>query len=129
MALKSFQQKVQPETMPLVPMMRLLLNDMYTIDEGIYAENYQMIEEGGEAVSNHPVMTEEDKKLVKSALGEDMKKFVKFDMIVHHHADSIAIAARNEKMNEVLRHYRIVQQGCVDCHTRYRTKIIEAREK
>lgn len=128
MALKSFQQKVQPETMPLVPMMRLLLNDMYTIDEGIYTENYQMIEEGGEAVSDHPVMTEEDKKLVKDALGEEMKKFIKFDMIVHHHADSIAIAARNEKMNEILRHYRIVQQGCVDCHTSFRTKISEARK-
>lgn len=129
MAMKVSQQKAQPETMSLVPMMRLLLNDMYTIDEGIYTENYKMIEEGGTAVSNHPVMTEEDKKLVKTALGEDMKKFVRFDMVVHHHADSIVIAARNEKMNEVLRHYRIVQQGCVDCHTRYRTKIIEARIK
>lgn len=127
MALKVSQQKAQPETMSLVPMMRLLLSDMYTIDEGIYTENFEMIEKGGTAVSDHPVMTEDDKKLVKSALGEDMKKFVNFDMIVHHHADSIAAAARNEKMSEVLRHYRIVQQGCVDCHTGFRTQIIEAR--
>lgn len=128
MALKVSQQKTQPETMSLVPMMRLLLNDMYTIDEGIYTENYEMIEKGGTAVSDHPVMTEEDKKLVKNALGEDMKKFVNFDKIVHHHADSIAAAASNKNMGEVLRHYRIVQQGCVDCHTSFRTKIIEARE-
>lgn len=129
MAFQSVWQQAQPRTMPLVPMMRLLLNDMYTIDEGIYTEDFGMIEKGGKSIAEHPVMTEEDKKLVKSTLGEDMKKFVKFDMIVHHHADSIAIAARNEKMNEVLRHYRIVQQECVNCHTRFRTKIIEAREK
>lgn len=128
MAVQSVQEKAQPRTMPLVPMMRLLLNDMYTIDEGIYTENFAMIEKGGKSIADHPVMTEEDKKLVKTTLGEDMKKFVKFDMIVHHHADSIAAAARDKKMNEVLRHYRIVQQGCVDCHNGFRTKIIEAKQ-
>ena len=128
MAFQSVRQQAQPKTMPLVPMMRLLLNDMYTIDEGIYTEDYAMIEKGGKSIANHPVMTEEDKKLVKDALGEDMKKFIKFDMIVHHHADSIAAAARNEKIDEVLRHYQIIQQGCVDCHSNFRTEIIEARK-
>jgi cytochrome c556 len=98
------------------------------VDEGIYTEDFAMIEKGGKAIAEHPVMTEKDKKLVKNTLGSAMKRFVSFDMTVHHHADSLAEAARNKKMNEVLRHYRIVQQGCVDCHTNFRTKISEARK-
>jgi len=128
MAFQSVREQAQPRTMSLVPMMRLLLDDMYTIDEGLYTHNYSMIEEGAKAIAEHPVMTEEDKKLVKTALEEDMQRFVNFDMIVHHHADSLAEAARAQKMNEVLRHYRIVQQGCVDCHSNFRTTIIEARK-
>jgi len=99
------QQPKQPETMPLVPMMRLLLADMYTINEGMYTENYQLIEEGGTAIAEHPVMTEEDKSLIKSTLGDKMKQFVNYDMIVHHHADSIRLAAIQKDMDEIIRHY------------------------
>lgn len=128
MAWKSVELNPQPRTMPLVPMMRLLLSDIYTVDEGIYVENYKKIEEGARSIADHPVMTEEDKKLVKSALGEKMKQFVDFDIVVHHHADSIVGAARQQQMDEVIRHYRIVQQGCVDCHSNFRPKILEAKE-
>ncbi|HKL17563.1 MAG TPA: hypothetical protein VJ905_01285, partial [Halalkalibaculum sp.] len=72
MAFQSVREQAQPRTMSLVPMMRLLLDDMYTIDEGLYTHNYSMIEEGAKAIAEHPVMTEEDKKLVKTALEEDM---------------------------------------------------------
>lgn len=124
-----FLQKQQPESMPLVPMMRLLLSDMYTLDEGIYTENYQMIEEGGAAIADHPVMTEEDKKLIKSLLGDKMKQFVNYDMVVHHHADSIRMAAARQHMDEIIRHYIIVQKGCVDCHTAFRSQVTEARQQ
>jgi cytochrome c556 len=57
-----------------------------------------------------------------------MKKFVAFDMSVHHHADSMRMAAMRKKMQKVLNHYRIIQQGCVDCHSNYRTEISKARK-
>lgn len=120
---------VQPETMELVPMMRLLLGDIYTINEGIYTENYDLIERSGLSIANHPVMTESDKKLIQSTLQEAFKKFVDYDMVVHHHADSLAQAAKEQDMKAVLKHYRIVQQGCVDCHTDFRNKIMEARNE
>lgn len=123
------QQKQQPETMPLVPMMRLLLADMQMVDEGIYTEDYAMIAGNAENIADHPTMTEEDKKLVKTTLGEEMKQFVAFDMTVHHHADSMRMAAEQEKMEEILRHYKIVQQGCVDCHVNYRDPITKARKE
>lgn len=127
MGLSAFQQQ-QPETMPLVPMMQLLLSDMQKVDEGIYTEDYEVIAENAGNIAEHPTMTEEDKKLVKTTLGEQMKQFVAFDVTVHHHADSMRIAAEKENMIEVLRHYNIVQQGCVDCHANFRSQIIEVKE-
>lgn len=118
----------QPETMPLVPMMQQLLTDMQQADRGLYTENYDMIKEAGGNISNHPTMTPEDKQLVKSTLGDEMKQFVEYDMIVHHHADSMRIAAIQENMQKVLQHYAIVQRGCVDCHTAFRTPISSARQ-
>lgn len=117
----------QQETMPLVPMMRLLLSDMQTVNRGIYTENYKLIAEGAGNVADHPKMTETDKKIIKETLGEEMKKFVAYDMTVHQHADSMRMAARAAQMHEVLRHYAIVQQGCVSCHNHYRKPISEAR--
>lgn len=125
MAIKS----LQPETMPLVPMMQLLLEDMNTVNRGIYTENFGLVEEGAMNIAEHPVMTEKDKELVKTVLGEEMQQFVAFDRTVHHHADSMATAARQRNLQKVLRHYRIVQQGCVDCHSSYRTEISNARVK
>ena len=117
----------QPETMSLVPMMQQLLDDIQRVDRGIYTEDFAMIEEGAGNISDHPTMTTEDKKLVKKTLGPEMKQFVEFDMVVHHHADSMRIAAIEENMQRVLKHYRITQQGCVDCHSNYREPISTAR--
>lgn len=123
----SEQNLQQPETMRLVPMMQQLLTDMQQVDRGIYTEDYSMIEEGAVNISDHPTMTSEDKKLVKQTLGQEMKQFVKFDMIVHYHADSMRMAAIEKNMQKVLTHYRITQQGCVDCHSNYREPISTAR--
>lgn len=117
----------QADTMALVPMMQQLLTDIQQVDRGIYTENFAMIEEGAENISDHPTMTPEDKKRVKKTLGEEMQQFVNFDMIVHHHADSMRMAAVEENMQKVLKHYRITQQGCVDCHSNYREPISTAR--
>ena len=117
----------QPETMPLVPMMQQLLTDMQQVDRGIYTGEFSLIEQGAGRISDHPTMTSEDKKLVKKTLAAEMNQFVEYDMVVHHHADSMRMAAIQEEMTEVLHHYRIVQQGCVDCHSNYREPISSAR--
>lgn len=127
-ALWGFSQQQQPETQPLIPMMRVLLADMQTVDQGIYTENFELVAKGASGIANHPKMTAKDKKIIKKTLGKEMNEFVAYDMTVHHHADSMRMAALQEKMQEVLRHYRIVQQGCVDCHSNYRKEISEARK-
>jgi hypothetical protein len=87
----------QPETMPLVPMMQQLLTDIQQVDRGIYTEEFSLIEQGAGRISDHPTMTSQDKKLVKKTLDVEMKQFVEFDMVVHHHADSMRMAAVEKK--------------------------------
>jgi len=123
-----FSQPQQPETQPLIPMMQQLLADMQLVGQGIYMHQYEVIAEGADGIANHPKMTQKDKQIIKKKLGKEMKRFVAFDMTVHHHSDSMRMAALQEKMQEVLGHYRVVQQGCVDCHANYRTKISKARK-
>lgn len=118
----------QPKTMPLIPMMQQLLTDMQTVDQGIYTEDFELIAKGAGDIANHPKMTDEDKKIIKQTVGQEIKKFVSFDMVVHHHADSMRMAAMQKKMQKVLNHYRVVQQGCVDCHSNYRTEVSNARK-
>lgn len=125
----SIHQPKQPETLPLIPMMQKLLVDMQKVNYGIYIENYQSIEEGAAGIADHPEMTAEDKQLVKKTLGEAIKQFVDFDMTVHHHADSMRMAATEENMQAILQHYKIVQQGCVDCHSHFRDRISNARKQ
>ncbi|MDZ7721125.1 MAG: hypothetical protein U5K72_20050 [Balneolaceae bacterium] len=123
----SFYFHKQVKTLPLVPMMQQLLADIQQVDQGIYTESYSLIEKGSGQISDHPTMTSDDKELVKSTLGEEMQKFVEYDMIVHHHADSMRMAAINKNMQKVLQHYRIVQSGCVDCHANFRDRVSSAR--
>ncbi len=125
----SYYQQNQPETEPLIPMMRMLLADMQQVDHGVYTENYALIKKGADGIANHPTMSQEDKQLVKETLGTEIKQFVEFDMKVHHHADSMRLAAIEKDMQDVLHHYRIVQQGCVDCHSNYRSQISKARKQ
>jgi len=120
-------QPTQPKTLKLIPMMRLLLSDANKMNKGIYTENYSLIHEGAKGIAHHPGMTQSDKTLIQQSLDKDFKQFVKFDMTVHHHADSIAAAAQAQNMDEVLRHYQIVQKGCVDCHSHFRQRIIQAK--
>lgn len=110
-------------------MMQLLLSDIQQVDQGIYIVDYKLIEERAAAIADHPKMTEEDKQLLKKTLGKELKQFVNFDMTVHHQADSMRAAAMEEDMKNILHHYRIVQQGCVDCHSNYRDKISIARKQ
>lgn len=120
-------QQGTSETKPIKTIMQLLMMDMQTIEVGIWNENYQTIETGAENIVNHPKIPVAQRKEIKSILGKKMKAFVALDRQVHNHADSLARDAQTKNMDEILKHYRIIQQGCVSCHANFRTQIIEGR--
>jgi|GEM_PF-1955514 len=113
----------QKATEPLTNVMNQLAIDMYQISQGIWHEDYQMISEGGKAIATHPKVPQEQHQAIKSVLGEQMQTFAQFDKAVHQHADSLSKAAEQENMHSVLMEYRIVQQGCTNCHATFRDKL------
>ena len=112
----------------LKTIMQLLMSDMQTIDVGIWYENYETIRSGAENIVNHPKIPAEERKNIAAILGQSkMKAFAAYDQLVHDHADSLAQEEEAEEMERILKHYNIIQQGCVNCHTNFRKPIIEGR--
>lgn len=109
--------------------MRLLLSDMDRINEGIYTMNFSLIENGAAGINDHPPMAENSLALVKETLGKRMEAFGSYDHTVHSRADSLREAAIRGDMNCVLDNYRIIQQGCVNCHTAFQEEIRQERLK
>lgn len=123
---KNFLQQPK-DTQPIKTIMQRLMMDMQTIEVGIWNENYDTIWSGANNIVNHPKIPLAQRKEIKGILGKKMKAFVALDKQVHSHADSLAQDAKERNMNEILKHYSIIQQGCVSCHANFRTKIIESR--
>ncbi len=114
-------------SLDLQTIMRLIMTDINMINEGIYTQNFQLIKQGAAAINQHPPLSDETRMFIQKTLGDQMPAFGGYDKLVHNHADSIKEAAIQHDMKKVLEQYRIVQQGCVNCHTSFRETIIEAR--
>ncbi len=115
------------DPLTLQSIMRLISANMGIINEGIYTEDYHLIEEGAAAINDHPPLSPVSLELVKSTLGPRMQAFQEYDNIVHGHADTIKVAAQQKNMQKVLDSYQIVQKGCVSCHAAFRNEIVKAR--
>lgn len=116
------------EQSPDLPtIMRLLSADIQLINEGIYTENYKLIEQGAAAINEHPPLSDETRGLLRETLGNRMQAFAQYDKLVHDTADSLENAALNQNMGRVLEQYQIIQNGCVSCHGAFRSEIVQAR--
>lgn len=115
----------QPLELPTI--MRMLMIDMHTINEGIFTQNFDLIEQGAANINDHPPLSDESRSLVQSTLGERMSQFGTYDKVVHGTADSLRKAARNRDMNRVMKHYNVIQQGCVSCHAAFQEEIRHER--
>ncbi len=123
----TFDESTQDKSLDLPTIMRLIYADIQIINEGIYTENFQLIEQGAAAINEHPPLSDETRSLVKKTLGERMQAFGQYDKLVHDTADSLKEAATEHNMERVLENYQIIQQGCVSCHASFRNEITLAR--
>lgn len=117
--------KDHPLDLPTI--MRLLSADIQVINEGIYTQNYNLIEQGAAAINEHPPLSDETRALLSETLGNRMQAFAQYDKLVHDTADSLRNAALHQNMGRVLEQYQIIQRGCVSCHESFRNEIVQAR--
>ena len=115
-------------TQPIKTIMQRLMMDMQTIQVGIWNENYETIWAGANQIVNHPKIPKDQRKEIAGILGPKMKAFAAIDQQVHNHADSLARDAKARNMDEILKHYTIIQNGCVSCHASFRSQIIDGRK-
>lgn len=111
------------QPLELSTIMRMLTFDMQTISEGIFTQNFDLIEQGAANINNHPPLSPKSRKLVQSTLGERMTQFVAYDKVVHDRADSLQQAAMMQDMNRIMQQFNVIQQGCVSCHTAFQEEI------
>lgn len=123
----TFDKPKQDDSLDLPTIMRLIYADMQIINEGIYTENFKLIQQGAAAINEHPPLSDDTRAMIKKALGERMQAFAQYDKLVHDTADSLRLAATNSNMESVLEKYQIIQQGCVSCHASFRKEITQAR--
>ncbi len=128
MGLTLQNQRVQDtDSLDLRTIMRLIMMDVHTINEGLYTHNYDLVESGAAAINTHPQLSDKKREEIRDVLGENMPAFGKYDKIVHDYADSIRVAAVNRDMDQILDHYSVMQQGCVNCHMSFQDEIRKAR--
>lgn len=116
-------QQDTTQTKPLRLLMAGLAQDMERINTGIWYEDYDLMEQGGTAIANHPKIPPEQIGKIKSALGEEFTTFVQYDQTVHKTASELAEAAADEDLAAVLDAYTRIRNGCVGCHTAYRDRL------
>lgn len=118
-----------PDTLqarPLRILMVALGQDMSRISDGIWHEDYVMIQDGARAIADHPRITPDEMAAIKAALGERFESFVHFDRVVHATADEMAEAAARHNMGRILEESVKLQRNCVSCHAVFRKEVREA---
>src|SRR5699024_5108062 len=90
----SIKQQAQPEPKSLRAIMGMMLASMQQFDLGLYNENYGLMANEAGNIADHAPIKKEDLQLLKKTLGKQMAKFEQLDMQVHHHADSMRLAAQ-----------------------------------
>ncbi len=104
-------------------MARLGMN-MAAIGSGLWLENYGLIAEHANAIANHPHASATELKRIQTTLGADISQFKAADQKVHDTATRLKEAARQAKMEDVLKELSTLQSGCVSCHSTFRVKLL-----
>lgn len=105
--------------------MQELSADMGAIVGGIAAGDMAAVEEHAGRVADHRRPPATEMGAIIKLLGPDMPAFKGIDTAVHDGALGVARAAAKGDTRAVLEGYSSVLSGCVECHERFRPRVIE----
>jgi cytochrome c556 len=107
----------------LISVMQGLLDDSLVLNQGILEKDFSKIEKASNDIANHPKPGMVTMKKVMVGLGSEMASFKGFDTLVHDIAMNIKEAATKEDMVTVKSSYHELLNGCLSCHTQYKTRV------
>src|SRR5690625_1524804 len=96
--------------MELHSVMRLLMLDLHTINEGIFTQNFDLIASGAASIVDHPQLADNTLELLEETLGNQLSTFEEFDQRAHMYTDYIRQAAEASKVNRVIVIYRMLEE-------------------
>ncbi|MBE9532302.1 MAG: hypothetical protein IME98_05800 [Proteobacteria bacterium] len=103
--------------------------DMEGIVRGLNYGDFGAVETHALAVANHPKPPMAQRKEIMTFLGKEMNGFKKGDTLVHNAALKVAEFAKEENYTKVVVGYGVLLGGCVACHAKYRSRIVEHFEE
>ena len=105
--------------------MQTLLGHMGLIVTGISTEDFDTIEKSAAGIAGHRTPPIDERMAIMEFLKDDSAGFKAADGVVHDSAARVAEAARNKDMYSVVEGYRDILAGCLDCHTKYRDRVLK----
>lgn len=108
------------QSISLKSIMQSLLNDTQKITEGMFFENYKMIEKASNNIANHPEIPKSTKMKLMKFFGPKMVDFKAYDGLVHNAAVEINRAAKEKDMETILKQYQQMINDCQDCHNNFK---------
>jgi hypothetical protein len=111
------------QTRPLRFLMTSLGQDMSRVGDGLWREDFTMVEKAAVDIADHPRITPNEVAAIRAALESGFQQFVAIDKVVHQTASQLARAAAQKNLARVLELQGRLQQACVACHTAYRADV------
>jgi cytochrome c556 len=110
-------------TKPLKPLMVGLAQDMDRIATGLWHEDYDLIRQGARGIAQHPKIPPSQIAAIKDTLGNQFPTFVQYDKSVHRAASQLVTATEAKDWSSVLETHERLQEGCLSCHTAFRSRV------
>ena len=108
------------QSVSLKGIMQNLLNDTQKITEGMFLDNFMMIEKAGNDIASHPEVPKSTKLKLMKHFGPKMADFKAFDTLVHNAAVEINKAAKEKDMETILKQYQQMIKACQSCHSKFK---------
>ena len=103
--------------------MQGLLRDTQALTQGIFFEDFQLIEQAAKRIADHPTADLSIKMKLIGNLGADMSRFKKLDKQVHDIALDIRKAAIQQDMSTTIIGYHKLIDGCQSCHSNFKQPV------
>lgn len=112
----------------LKSIMQGLGQSMNELNDGIFLEDFQKIEQAAIKIANHPKPKSQLPVVIKT-LKFRMSKFKSLDNNVHDAATDIARMAKEKDLQSILKKHKVMLDNCVACHMEFREEISNALRK
>lgn len=100
-----------------------LEKDMAGVAHGIWWTDWEAIAASATGIAEHPQIPDEGRATIAETLGAEMSAFAGLDGAVHDASVRIREAAAAEDLEGVLEAWQTAQDGCVECHQRFRDRL------